>query len=240
MLFGGFIGGVVRGFVGFGGALVIVLVASVVMGPASAVAIAALSGVPSTIQLLPSAIRHAEQRYAVPFSAAAFISAPLGTFVLVAADEDGMKVAISIFVLVAVALMWSGWRPRLGTSGGVSFAVGCGAGLVQGATGVGGPLAVTVALARGGAAERQRGNVIGTVTALALCAMLPMAWHGLFTAKVVVLSGCGVPAYLLGTTLGARWFRAGHQAYFRLAALCTLAVTGLFTLLVSVHGLMRA
>ena len=110
-------------------------------------------------------------------------------------------------------------------------------GLVQGATGVGGPPAVTIALARPGTTERQRANVIGVVTALALCAMLPMWWHGLFTTKVVVLSVAIVTVYVFGSWLGARWFRTGPQHYFRAAALLVVAVTGLSTLVVAVRDL---
>ena len=42
--------GIVRGFVGFGASLIIVMTASVILGPRSAVAIATLSGLPSMLQ----------------------------------------------------------------------------------------------------------------------------------------------------------------------------------------------
>lgn len=232
-----FVGGVVRGFVGFGGALIIILVAGVTFGPTSAVPIAALSGIPATLQLLPSAVRHSEREFVLPFGVSAFVSAPLGTYVLVAVDESIMQVTISAFVLVMVVLMGTGWQPRRQLGRLSLFAAGMATGLVQGATGVGGPPAVTLALARPGTAVCQRANVLGVVTALAFCAMLPMWWHGLFTAKVVVLSGVIVPFYVFGSWLGASWFRIGPQHYFRAAALLVVAVTGLSTLVLALTDL---
>ena len=78
-----FVGGLVRGFVGFGGALVIILVASATLGPLMALPVAALSGLPATVQLLPSAFRYAEPGFVLPFGGASFVSAPLGTLILV-------------------------------------------------------------------------------------------------------------------------------------------------------------
>ena len=175
-----FVGGMIRGFVGFGGALVIILVANVTLGPTSA---------------LPIAARHG------------------------CSHVFGLATALSLWCALAVCR-------------------GVGTGLVQGAAGVGGPPAVTVALARGGSPERQRANVIGAVTALALCAMVPMWWHGLFTLEVVVVSVCAVPVYSFATWFGARLFQAGHQQYFRRAAVLTLASTGVTTLLIAIRDLM--
>jgi uncharacterized protein len=232
-----FVGGLVRGFVGFGGALVIILVASVALGPTTAVPIAALSGLTATVQLLPSAIRHSQGAFTLPFGIAAFVSAPIGTVILVAVDAGVMKVAISSFVLAMVAPMCWGWQPRYQFGSHALLVAGIGTGLVQGAAGVGGPPAVMIALARAGSAERQRANVIGAVTALALCAIVPMWWHGLFTLEVVVISLCIVPIYSFATWLGARLFRLGHQHHFRRASVLTLVVTGLSTLAIAVRDL---
>ena len=78
-----FAGGFIRGFVGFGGAVMLILAVSAVIGPREAVAIAALSGLPPMLQLLPAAIRGAERPFVVPFGLASCLGAPLGTWMLV-------------------------------------------------------------------------------------------------------------------------------------------------------------
>ncbi|MBT6095915.1 MAG: sulfite exporter TauE/SafE family protein [Rhodospirillaceae bacterium] len=222
--------GFLRGFVGFGGALVVIMVASVIFGPIMAVGISSLSGVSSTIQLLPSAIRLAERRFVVPLVLATFAVAPLGTWVLVVADPEIMKMAISVFVLIAVTMMYRGWR--LATPPAWTTLVGAGAvaGLVQGAAGVGGPAAVTVALAQGGEPAQQRANVIGAVTALSICNIPPLWFMGVYTVEVVILGAMTFPLYSGGTWLGARFFSGSGHRIFRNAALIGLAVLGVVTL----------
>jgi uncharacterized protein len=100
------IAGVLRGFVGFGSSLVIVMVLSIAVGPPAAVAIAGLSGLGPVAQLLPVAFRSSERSFVIPFALLTFVAAPIGTLVLVAANPAIMKIVISMFVLAMVAMMY--------------------------------------------------------------------------------------------------------------------------------------
>ena len=110
-----FAGGFIRGFVGFGGAVLLILAMSAIIGPREAVAIAALAGLPPMLQLLPAAIRSGERSFAIPFGLASFIGAPLGTWMLVSIAPEVMKIAIAVFVLFTVAV--------LGRGGGISIGI---------------------------------------------------------------------------------------------------------------------
>lgn len=222
------VAGFMRGFVGFGGALVVIPVLSLIIGPLAAVPVAAISGLPSTVQLLPAAIRDSERAFVLPIAIATFSAAPFGAWVLVTTDPALMKVLIAACVLAMVVMIARGWE--LGTSTAITAAAGAGAGFIQGATGVGGPPIVTVALARKGDAHRQRGNVLGAVTAIALSSMIPMLYHGLFTLEVLIAGVVLTPVYSFGTWLGARYFLGNGQRHFRTAALLTVATIGTVTL----------
>ncbi len=227
--------GFLRGFVGFGGALVVIMVVSVMLGPIAAVAISCLSGLVSTAQLLPSAVRLAERSFVLPLVLGTFAFAPLGTWVLIVADPEIMKIAISSFALVMVVMMYRGWRFAAPGKGALIGAGGV-AGLVQGAAGVGGPAAVAVALARGGTPEQQRANVIGAVTALSLCNVLPLWLMGVFTREIIIMSVIVVPLYAIGTWFGALFFAGPGNRLFRNAALAGLAAIGIVTLGISLRA----
>ena len=229
-----FVAGFVRGFVGFGAAMIVIMALSIVLGPRSAVAVASLAGVVTTFQLLPVAVRMADRPFVVPFGIASFVAAPVGTLVLVTIDPALMKMAISLFVLLMVAMMWRGWR--IG-NGGPATVIGTGlaAGLIQGSAGVGGPPAVALALARPGSAPQQRANVIGAVASLAFCGIPALWYHGLFTKEVIVVSVLIVPPYVFSTWLGARFFSLQGQHIFRAAALWVLAIAGVVTLVLAVR-----
>ncbi|MBM85807.1 MAG: hypothetical protein CMM47_07280 [Rhodospirillaceae bacterium] len=232
------VAGFLRGFVGFGGALAMVMILSMVLGPLAAVPISSLSGVPATLQLLPSVLRDADRRFVLMFGIVSIIAAPFGALVLVSADPDIMKMAISGFVLVMVVMLYRDWRPahRFGHMGGATVSAAVVAGLIQGAAGVGGPPAVVVALARGGSATTQRANVLGAVTSLNVCAWIPFWYFGLYTRDVVVISLIVIPLYMLTTWMGARLFSAGGMLHYRNVALLTLAVIGVGTFAVAVRG----
>lgn len=229
------VGGFLRGFVGFGAALVIVPVLSLTVGPRTAIAISSIVGLPAVLQLLPEAMRHAEKQIVLPVAAALFASAPLGAWLLVSVDPAVMKIVISALVVGMVAMLAGGWKVEREVSAGLLVLAGVAGGLLQGSSGMGGPPVVAVALARPGAAHQQRGNVLGLMTAVALSTVAPLALFGLFTTEAIVMGLLLLPVYILATALGSRYFARGGSRYYRNAALVTLAAVGFATLGVAVQ-----
>lgn len=230
-----FLAGFMRGFVGFGAALVVVPVLSVVFSPSVAVPIAFLSGLPSVLQLLPTAVRHAERAFVGPIAIAAFVTAPLGTLVLASADPALLKIGIAGVVLAMAAFLASGWRLTRRPGRPALFATGALAGFIQGVAGVGGPPAVAAALARAGDETAQRANVIAAVTALACSTAIPLWRLGLLTPDVFWLALLFTPIHSGAAWLGARRFDRGGQRHYRVAALATLAAVGVFTLVLALR-----
>lgn len=227
--------GFLRGFVGFGAALIAVPSLSLVFSPAVAIPIACLSGLPSVIQFLPTAIRHADRPFVAPMALAAFLAAPLGTWLLVSAAPELVRIGIGVTVLAMAAFLHRGWRLTRRPGKLLLLAVGGAAGFIQGIAGVGGPPVVAVALSRAGDAVTQRANVIAAVTALALSTVLPLWRLGLFTEEVLWLSLVFVPLHTGAAWLGARFFRHSGDRHFRAAALLTLSAIGAFTLAISLR-----
>lgn len=230
------LGGFMRGFVGFGGALVSVPVLSLVFGPHVAVASVGVMGIPSIFQLLPDAVRHSERAIVVPVAVAIFLAAPFGSWLLVSIAPGIMKVVISALVMVMVAMLARGWKLASDVGMPTLLAAGVIGGLVQGSAGIGGPPVVAIALSRPGAATQQRGNVLALMTAVALSSVLPLAYYGLFTRQALLLGGLMFPIYFASTVIGSRYFSRGGQAHYRRAALGTLAAVGLGTLVASLRA----
>jgi uncharacterized membrane protein YfcA len=141
-----FVGGFMRGFVGFGAALVTIPVLSLAYEPRLAVAAMTVVGIPTLFQLLPDAIRTSERPIVVPISLAILLSAPLGTWILVSVSPALMKIVISLLVVIMVVMLMRGWRLEQQVGSPVLIAAGIAGGLVQGTAGIGGPPVVAVAL----------------------------------------------------------------------------------------------
>lgn len=234
---GAIAGGFLRGFVGFGGAMIVVLTVSLTNGPQTAVAVSCLSGLPVMLQLLPTAIRKSERAFVLPFGLATFLAAPAGALVLAALNPAIMKLAIAAMVLGMTYLLFCGWRTERAGNPIYLASAGAAAGFIQGMAGVGGPPAVAVALSRPGAADQQRANVIGSITGLNLCTIIPLYLYGLFTPTVILLSVMIFPIYSCAAWLGARFFGGKGAAHYRNAALAALAATSLITLIFSAKDL---
>jgi hypothetical protein len=230
-----FIGGFMRGFVGFGAALVALPVMSLAYEPRLAVATMTVVGIPTLIQLLPDAIRTSERSIVIPISLAILFSAPLGTWILVSVSPALMKVVISALVVVMVAMLMGGWRLERDVGRPVLVGAGVASGLIQGAAGIGGPPAVAVILSRPGTPTQQRGNVLALMTAVSLSSLLPLLYFGLFTKQAIVTGLLLLPIYVGSVLLGSRYFTYGGARHFRNAAMATLALIGVATLLASLR-----
>ena len=231
VLFAGFL----RGFVGFGAALVVVPILSLVYGPIVAIPAASVMSLPATALLLPDAIRHSEPRIVVPISIAIFICAPLGMWTLVSVDPQIMKVVISVLVVGMVMMLFKGWKLTHDPGLVLLSAAGAVGGLIQGAAGIGGPPVVAVALSRAGPVAQQRANIVGVMTAISLSSFLPL-WHfGLLCREAVTLGLVLFAPNWLATWVGAHYFSGGGKSHYRVAALTVLALIGFSTLVAALR-----
>ena len=231
VLFAGFL----RGFVGFGAAMVVVPVLSLVYGPIIAIPAASVMGLPATALLLPDAIRYSEPRIVLPISIAIFICTPIGVWVLVSVDPQLMKVVISILVVVMVMMLFKGWKLIHDPGLLVLSAAGAAGGIIQGAAGIGGPPVVAVALSRAGPVAQQRANVVGVMTAISLSSFLPM-WHfDLLSRESIALGLVLFAPNSIATWVGAHYFSGGGQNHYRIAALTVLALIGVSTLVAALR-----
>lgn len=232
-----FVAGFLRGFVGFGAAMITVPVLSVTIGPQLAVPVGTLIGLPATLQLLPQAVRDAERKIVMPVVYGIVIAIPAGTALLVVLPSDVLKIIISVLVIALVLMLARGWKLEGPIRFRTLFGAGIGGGLVQGIGGVGGPPVVAVALSRPGPPRQQRANVLGVMTAISLGSFGPYAAFGLLNYDALWLSAALLPVNLFSTWLGSRYFSAAGHQHFRNAALAILGAVGVITLGIAVADL---
>ena len=141
--------GIIRGYTGFGSALLTVPALAILFGPVQAVAIEILIEIPVSIGLLPTAYKNFEKKTVVPILIAFLIFVPLGTFLLILIDPNIVKVIISLFVLFSVYLLSKQSKIKSLASVKANYVIGALSGLTQGLTGMAGPLFATAILAKG-------------------------------------------------------------------------------------------
>ncbi|MDX2155576.1 MAG: sulfite exporter TauE/SafE family protein [Hyphomicrobiaceae bacterium] len=230
------VGGFMRGFVGFGGALVLVPALSLALGPKMAVAIAGLVGLPPVLQLMPEAVRHGDRKLVAPATVTVAVGAPIGSLLLTVVDPRLMTGVIGIVVVLMALATRYGLSPRMAAPVWVPYLAGGIGGMLQGAAGIGGPPVVAVAMARGGEPRRQRASVLGLMAAISLLGAVSQWSFGLFTPQTLGLSLLLAPVYLGATWTGSRFFARGGQRHFRSAALALLIGIGCAAIVGALRG----
>lgn len=221
------IGGFLRGFVGFGGALALVPALALAVGPRVAVAVASLVGLPAVFQLLREALRHADRRRVAPIALAILAAAPVGSLILTRIDQRIMTGAIGMIVMLLAMLTWKAPKGEFMRKRWVGIVAGAASGLLQGAAGIGGPPSVAVLMAQGGEARRLRADVLAVTATIALCGATSHLSFGLFTHKALIIALILLPIFVGCTWFGARFFLLRGSRYFRAAALAILIGIGL-------------
>lgn len=226
------IAGIMRGYSGFGTAVLLSPAYSVLWGPRIGIPVMLLMELVVSLQLVPRALAEANRRVILPIGGAAALATPLGAFILISADQDILRRCIGGSVLVFGLLLMSGWRYAGSRPLPLNIAVGTVAGLLKGATGMSGPPVILYLLAGPEAVRQHRANLILFFGTISVISVIPPALGGLMSWAVLAKTLILLPVLMLCVPVGARLFRVIPEPWYRRAALIFLVSTGLIALLV--------
>lgn len=222
--------GLVRGFTGFGSALVYVPLISAIYEPRVAAATILLMdticSVPWTIKAAPQA----NWRELWPVSLTALLSIPLGVALLIYVDPLILRWVIALLVAVAVAALVSGWRyhgrPTLPASIAVGIASGIGGGSVQ----IAAPPLLVFWLGGQSNAATIRANIMMCLQFSGLLSIAIYSVTGVLNANILVLALLlGIP-FFAAIGVGANRFRGVSDHGYRRIAYVIIALSALVSL----------
>jgi uncharacterized membrane protein YfcA len=208
--------GVVRGFSGFGSALVFIPLMSAVYGPVIAAPLFVLADVVTGSVFLARTWRLTLWREVLPMVAAAIVAVQFGTLLLQHTDPNILRWGMSALVLCAVALMASGWRYHGRPKLIVSIAVGLLAGTLGGAVQISGPPIIVYWFSSGHPAEILRANFFGYFSIFSFASAFTYGLHGLLTATVIALATFTAPLTIGGMAAGTWLFQFAKERTYRL------------------------
>lgn len=216
------IAGMVRGFAGFGAAMIMTPIFSALYGPAAGVALCLLLEIAVALPVVPGVVRFVDWRRIGLLLIAAAVGVPLGNLVLTRTEPEPMRWAISAIIVGAVALLASGWRfagrPRTTTT----LTAGVSSGFLNGLAGMAGPPIAFYYLAGDETATRVRANLTTYFVFIDLMAIGTFASRGLIDWSTIVLGLFLAPAVMLGGVLGTRLFPLASESFYRRLALVLL------------------
>lgn len=215
---GAFLGGLARGFVGFGGALVFLPISAQYLSPFWAITVLAFMEILGPIPTVRQKWRAADHGDLRRLITGAVICLPIGLFILTLVPEEVFQYAVCLVSIGMLAILATGFRYRGRVSSGMVVAIGGAGGLLGGLTGQPGPPVIISYMARPLPAQVIRANmslflliydvmVTGFVCVMGKLALVP-----------VVLGLLMSLPNMAGNMLGGWLFRPDRDRVFRLVA----------------------
>ena len=226
-----FVAAMVRGFSGFGAAMIMTPIFSALYGPAVGITLCLLLEILMAFPLLPRAVRHVDWRRIGLLLVAAVVGAPLGNFVLTMVAPEPMRWAISAIVLSAVVMLASGWRFRGKPRPATTLAAGAVSGFLNGLSGMAGPPIAFYYLAGTDAAVKVRANLTTYFIFVDLVAASVFFARDLVGVSTAVQSLFLAPAVVVGGLIGERLFPLASEAFYRHLALVLLVAVAIGSLI---------
>ncbi|WP_439150130.1 TSUP family transporter [Sulfitobacter sp.] len=221
------VAGLVRGFAGFGSAMIIMPVAASVLTPVQAVIFLAAAELLGPLPNLSSALRIGTKRDIGLLLAGVVVALPLGLWGLSVMSPEPFGWIVSGVVFALLALLVTGWR-----YGGVlnrPLVLGTGAlgGFMTGFAGIAGPPVIMLYMASKLPISVIRANFLLYLVGIDLL-LFAMLWGaGLLVWPVVALGlMMGIPN-VLANIIGARLFDPQSERVFRTVAYIVIALSAI-------------
>lgn len=216
--------GIVRGFTGFGTALIFVPIAGIFLPPAVIVAVMMLTGLASSGALIPRAWGQADRREVGLLAFAALLTVPLGLWLMARMDAHIVRWIVAVVAGLTLPALVTGWR----FSGQVSrrglVGIGGVAGVLGGLTGLTGPAVILFYLAGQAAVQSVRANTILFLGALDVVIVANLLLRGAVAWSTVILALALAAPYFITTLIGQALFDPRHERTYRWVAYSVIAL----------------
>jgi uncharacterized membrane protein YfcA len=222
------LGAVVQATVGFGFALLMVPIVSVVAGPKVAVVTMTAIGLPLSGWNAFRWRAHIQVPEAARVTVASLIGMPIGALLLTKANDAVLTALVGAVVLVLTVALWRRFALPAGRRS--EYAAGAVAGALATSVGTSGPPVVIAFQAAGLEPEPFRATLAAAFLAEGVIALAAFWAVGLVDAEVGRGVLVGVPAMILGVVIGESLFRRLDHGGFRAFVLFLLALSGTLAL----------
>jgi len=227
LLTGVVLAGLVRGFSGFGTAMVYVPFAAQVLPPVWVLVTMVVIDVFGPIPAIPRALRDGHRRDVLRLGAGALLGVPLGVLVLTSLPSEAFRYAVSAVTGILLVFLVSGLRYRGPVPAPLIYGTGAIGGLLGGSVGVAGPPVILLYMARPLPVATIRANIMLYLILGDLLMFAVFGVRGLLDWQPVLLGAGLMLPYLASLWIGARIFDSSRETVYRWVAYAIIAGSAL-------------
>lgn len=219
-----FVAGFVRGYSGFGFAMVAVTGISLVFPPAYVVPLVLALEVLASIHLMPTVWRDIDWYSLRWLLAGAFLATPVGVYLLATIPAEPMRLFISLFVFGTAMVLLYGWTWKRMPNRPLIFSTGLACGLLNGAAAIGGPPVILFYLSSPAGITVSRASIIAYFFGIDAISLVIASGQGLVHERTLLMAiACLFPLYC-GISIGKKFFTRTDQELFRSRVIILLII----------------
>jgi uncharacterized membrane protein YfcA len=224
---GAFLAGCVRGFAGFGTAMIYLPFAGQYLDPISAVVTMLIFDSIGPLPMVPRAIRDADWPDLRRLSLAMALTIPIGLILLSSVPAEVFRYTVSAVSLIMLAILLTGLRYSGRPSAPKTYAVGAAGGILGGAVGVPGPPAILYYMASPHPASVIRATTLLYLFAFEIAFFAIASIQDMLTWRPILLGAVLIPATMCGVLLGTWLFKPGQERLYRTIAYIIIAASAI-------------
>ncbi len=222
-----FVAGLVRGFTGFGTAMIYLPVAGQILSPFGAITTLVIMDVAAPLPNVPRAWRDGDPRDIARLGIGLILAMPLGILALTLVAPEVFRYGVSTIALVLLACLIGGIRYRGALTRPLIFGTGALSGFLSGSAGLPGPPVILLYMASARAATVVRANTLLFLVMNDLMLLPMLALFGRLEGGAVLLGLAMIIPGAVGNVTGARLFRPGQERLYRTIAYGVIAISAL-------------
>ena len=230
LAFGALMAGVVRGFAGFGTAMIYLPVAAQVLGPFEALTTLIIKDLVAPLMHVPRALKDGHPKDVLRLGAGALVTVPLGVLVLSLVEPIVFRWAVSLVALTLLLMLIAGVRYRGTLTKPLIYGTGGLGGLLAGSVGMPGPPVIMLYMASTLPPSAVRANNMLYLIVADVILLGVLAWNGYLVGSALLLGVLMIVPYSLGNLAGAALFRPGNEKLYRSVAYTVIAASALIGL----------
>lgn len=222
--------GLVRGFSGFGTAMVYLPIAGTFLSPFAALTTMLVMDFFGPLPNVPRALRDRHPGDMSRLIMGLVIALPLGVLVLTYVPTEVFRYAVSLIALTLLVLLISGFRYRGALTPRLITGTGMLGGFLGGSTGLPGPPVIMLYMASTHPAHVVRATLMLYLLAVDVM-MVGLFWlYDRLEPGFLMLGFCVMVPYLIGNVLGGWLFRPGYEKTYRGIAYLVIAISAVMGL----------
>ncbi|MBR9842904.1 MAG: sulfite exporter TauE/SafE family protein [Rhodobacteraceae bacterium] len=222
-----FVAGTVRGFSGFGTALIYLPIAGRFIDPIWAILTLAVMDMFGPLPNVPGAIRSGHPRDVLRLLIGTVVMLPVGLMLLYAIDPAVFRYAVSFLALGMLAALVLGLRYHGTVTPPMVYGIGGAAGFLGGVAGLPGPPVILFYMASPHGARVVRANTMVYLLGFDVLLMAVLGVQGRLTVEPLVLGAMLAVPNILGNIIGARIFDPDRETLYRWVAYAIIAASAI-------------